>query len=71
MNVHVPLRWPVLKASRLLEFCSQKELVLQTGHSVDQWPLVLVKELFDTRSMQPRKPELHPPIGTTPNGLSD
>jgi hypothetical protein len=31
----------------LLEFCSQKELVLQTGHSVDQWPLVLVKELFD------------------------
>jgi hypothetical protein len=47
MNVHVPLRWPVLKASRLLEFCSQKELVLQTGHSVDQWPLVLVKELFD------------------------
>lgn len=47
MNVHVPLRWPVLKASRLLEFCSQKELVLQTGHSVDQWPLVLVKVLFD------------------------
>jgi DNA topoisomerase VI subunit B len=33
--------------SRLLEFCSQKELVLQTGHPVDQWPLVIQKELID------------------------
>jgi DNA topoisomerase VI subunit B len=47
MNLHVRMERPVLKASRLLEFCSQKELVLQTGHPVDQWPFVLVKELFD------------------------
>ena len=33
--------------SRLMEFCSKKELVNQTGHSVWEWPLVLLKELFD------------------------
>jgi hypothetical protein len=47
MNFHIRLKRPVLKTSRLLEFCSQKELVLQTGHPVEQWPFVLVKELFD------------------------
>ena len=26
--------------SRLLEFCSQKELTAQTGHEPDDWPLV-------------------------------
>jgi DNA topoisomerase VI subunit B len=43
---------PVLKrstfrTSRLLEFCSQKELVLQTGHPVEEWALVILKELVD------------------------
>jgi DNA topoisomerase VI subunit B len=33
--------------SRLLEFCSEKELINQTGHAVDQWPLVILKELLD------------------------
>jgi DNA topoisomerase VI subunit B len=33
--------------SRLLEFCTEKELTLQTGHPVEQWPLVILKELFD------------------------
>ena len=37
----------VFRTSRLLEFCSQKELVLQTGHPVEQWPLVILKELMD------------------------
>jgi DNA topoisomerase VI subunit B len=37
----------VFTTSRLLEFCSQKELVLQTGHPVEQWPLVILKELVD------------------------
>jgi DNA topoisomerase VI subunit B len=37
----------VFTTSRLLEFCSQKELVLQTGHPVEQWPLVVLKELMD------------------------
>ena len=33
--------------SRLLDFCSEKELQAQTGHAVAEWPLVIVKELFD------------------------
>jgi signal transduction histidine kinase len=37
----------VFTTSRLLKFCSQKELVLQTGHAVEQWPLVMLKELID------------------------
>jgi DNA topoisomerase VI subunit B len=37
----------VFTTSRFLEFCSQKELVLQTGHPVEQWPLVVLKELID------------------------
>jgi DNA topoisomerase VI subunit B len=33
--------------SRLLEFCSRKELVAQTGHEPADWPLVVIKELID------------------------
>jgi DNA topoisomerase VI subunit B len=35
------------RTSRLLDFCSEKELVAQTGHQRSAWPLVLLKELFD------------------------
>jgi DNA topoisomerase VI subunit B len=35
------------KTSRLLEFCSRKELTIQTGQSVETWPLVVLKELVD------------------------
>jgi DNA topoisomerase VI subunit B len=35
------------KTSRLAEFCSQKELINQTGHDVEQWPLVVPQELVD------------------------
>jgi DNA topoisomerase VI subunit B len=34
-------------SSRLLEFCSQRELIAQTGHLVEDWPLVVIKELTD------------------------
>ena len=34
------------KTSRLLDFCSLKELSKQIGHSTDYWPLVILKE-FD------------------------
>jgi DNA topoisomerase VI subunit B len=37
----------VFKTLRLAEFCSQKELVNQTGHAVEDWPLVALKELLD------------------------
>jgi DNA topoisomerase VI subunit B len=37
----------VFKTSRLAEFCSENELVNQTGHAVEGWPLVVLKELAD------------------------
>jgi DNA topoisomerase VI subunit B len=41
------LKREVFQTSRLLEFCSEKELINQTGHAVSDWPLVIEKELFD------------------------
>jgi DNA topoisomerase VI subunit B len=35
------------KTSRLLEFCSRKELTIQTGQPAEAWPLVVLKELVD------------------------
>jgi DNA topoisomerase VI subunit B len=35
------------KTSRLLEFCTRKELTIQTGQPVETWPLVVLKELID------------------------
>jgi DNA topoisomerase VI subunit B len=37
----------VFTTSRLLEFCSVKELTAQTGHGPNDWPRVVVKELVD------------------------
>jgi DNA topoisomerase VI subunit B len=33
--------------SRLMEFCTRRELVNQTGHDIYEWPLVVLKELVD------------------------
>jgi DNA topoisomerase VI subunit B len=41
------LQRTMLRTSRLLDFASEKELVAQTGHQRDLWPLVIVKELVD------------------------
>jgi DNA topoisomerase VI subunit B len=35
------------RTSRLIEFCSERELVAQIGHHVQDWPLVILKELVD------------------------
>src|SRR3954447_1599342 len=35
------------RTSRLLEFCSRKELVAQTGHEVGDWSLTTLKEAID------------------------
>ena len=35
------------KVSRLMEFCSERELQNQTGHSRYDWPLVVGKEIMD------------------------
>ena len=37
----------ILRTSRLLDFASEKELVAQTGHQREAWPLVVLKELVD------------------------
>jgi hypothetical protein len=37
----------VFKTSRVAEFSSKKELVNQTGHAVEDWPVVVLKELLD------------------------
>ncbi len=46
MNALV-LKRQTFKTSRLLEFCSVRELVNLIGHDVHDWPLVILKELTD------------------------
>jgi DNA topoisomerase VI subunit B len=41
------LKRATFRASRLLDFASEKELVAQTGHQKDAWPLVVLKQLVD------------------------
>jgi hypothetical protein len=41
------LKRTTFRTSRLLEFCSRKELVAEAGHHPDAWPLVVCKELLD------------------------
>src|SRR6476620_2809265 len=35
------------RTSREMDFFSERELVTQTGHDKDEWPLVIVKEPMD------------------------
>jgi len=53
------------RVSRLTEFCTEKELVNQTGHPVQEWPLVLVKELFDNALDAAEESEVPPEIEIT------
>jgi DNA topoisomerase VI subunit B len=41
------LQRETFQTSRLLDFCSEKGLIAQTGHRPAQWPLVVLKELVD------------------------
>jgi DNA topoisomerase VI subunit B len=41
------LKRETFQTSRVLDFCSERELVKQIGHPVDRWPLVILKELLD------------------------
>ena len=54
--------------SRLLEFCSTKELINQTGHKVDEWPLVILKELVDNALDACEEAEVAPRIAVTVRG---
>jgi hypothetical protein len=46
-NTQPSLKRETFSTSRLLDFCSQRELVKQIRHGVDQWPLVTFKELTE------------------------
>jgi hypothetical protein len=48
--------------SRLMEFCSKRELQNQTGHSVYDWPLVAAKELLDNAFDACEEAEVAPDI---------
>lgn len=55
----------VFSTSRLAEFCSKNELEKQTGHPVDQWPLVILKELLDNAADEAEKSGIAPVIEIT------
>jgi hypothetical protein len=50
------------RVSRLMEFCSLRELQNQTGHQVWDWPLVVLKELFDNALDACEEAEIAPVI---------
>ena len=51
--------------SRLLEYFSKKELVLQTGHDSNAWPEVLIKELVDNALDAAEDAKVQPVIEVT------
>src|SRR5437867_6730396 len=53
------------KVSRLMEFCSARELQNQTGHSWHAWPLVAAKELIDNALDACEESEVAPVISIT------
>jgi hypothetical protein len=50
------------KVSRLMEFCTRRELENQTGHAVYEWPLVVAKELIDNALDACEEAEVAPAI---------
>jgi DNA topoisomerase VI subunit B len=56
------------KVSRLMEFCSERELQNQTGHSIRDWPLVVGKELLDNALDAAEEAEVTPEIAITVDG---
>jgi DNA topoisomerase VI subunit B len=50
------------KVSRLMEFCSERELQNQTGHSIYEWPLVVGKEVMDNALDAAEEAEVAPDI---------
>jgi Histidine kinase-, DNA gyrase B-, and HSP90-like ATPase len=51
--------------SRLMEFCTEKELVAHTGHESYEWPRVIVKELVDNGIDACEEAEVAPVIKVT------
>jgi DNA topoisomerase VI subunit B len=53
------------RVSRLMEFCTLRELQNQTGHSIYEWPLVALKELLDNALDAAEEAEVAPVISIT------
>ena len=53
------------RVSRLMEFCTRRELQNQTGHGVGEWPLVALKELVDNALDACEEAEVAPVISIT------
>jgi hypothetical protein len=53
------------RVSRLMEFCTRRELENQTGHSISEWPLVVAKELLDNSLDACEEAEVAPVIAVT------
>jgi hypothetical protein len=53
--------------SREMDFFSEKELVNQTGHDVEEWPFVIVKELVDNALDACEDLDIPPEITVTAN----
>jgi hypothetical protein len=51
--------------SRLMEFCTRRELVNQTGHDAHEWPLVILKELVDNALDAAEEAEIAPVVAVT------
>jgi hypothetical protein len=51
--------------SRLMEFCTTRELVNQTGHDTSEWPLVVLKELIDNALDASEEAGIAPVISVT------
>jgi DNA topoisomerase VI subunit B len=64
----VKLTRETFATSRLLEFCSRKELINQTGHGIEEWPLVILKELVDNALDACEEAEVAPHITITVRG---
>jgi signal transduction histidine kinase len=57
-------------ASRLMEFCTRREFVNQTGHDEQEWPLVVLKELVDNAIDAAEESEIAPIVSIAVNGHS-
>jgi DNA topoisomerase VI subunit B len=48
-----------------MDFFSEKELVTQSGHEINEWPLVVVKELVDNALDACEETDIPPVIDMT------
>jgi DNA topoisomerase VI subunit B len=56
--------------SRLMEFCTERELVNVTGHGAPDWPLVVIKETLDNATDAAEEAEIAPIISVDVNGTT-